>query len=44
MVRRSLSGEIWKELQVIMRETGCKSSKNSHDVIEAILHTLLKLI
>ena len=40
MARRALSDEMWTQLQSVMRSKGCHLSKNSRNVMEAILWKL----
>ena len=40
MARRFLKDEYWDQLQTIMRQKGCYITKNSRDVMEAILWKL----
>jgi len=40
MLRRVLTDEIWKQLTEKLREKGCHQTKNSREVMEAVLWKL----
>ena len=40
MVRRTLFDPIWEQLQIIMKEKGCKNSTNNRNIMEVILWKL----